>query len=320
MNEFIRRRVARQPQTIAGQSGVAAVCLGVAVLSRLALTPLLGASVPYVTSFPMLLVATLLGGARAGLLFLISAPLAVMTLAIPPFGRLALTPADLTGALAFFAAGGAIVWLSHHLSRTLRDLDAANVQEHLLVLELHHRVKNMLAVVQSLAAQTFTATGGGPAFRAAFTERLIALGRAQNVLSEAADASIPLGDLVRRTVAPFLGGRDERLSIMGDDIRLRADAVIDLALCLHELGTNATKHGALSGRDGRIDVSWRHLTPSRLEFVWAESGGPPVAAPSARGFGSRLLSRGLSGKVHPHVTTEFRREGLVWTLQFDTAD
>lgn len=317
MNEFLRRRVSRQPRTLLGQLSVAVACLAIAVVGRLALTPLLGAAVPYVTSFPMLLVATLLGGAPAGLVFLVAAPVAVITLAVPPLGLKPPTQTDLTGGLAFIAAGGAIVWLSHILSRTLRDLDAANAQEHLLVLELHHRVKNMLAVVQSLAAQTFNATGGGPAFRTAFTERLIALGRAQNVLNEATDVPLTLEDLVRRTIEPFLGGQGDRLSIRGEHVVVRPDTLVDLALCLHELGTNATKHGALSTPGGRVSVSWRRVSPSRLELVWAETGGPTVEPPLTRGFGSRLLSRGLSGKVRPRVATDYRPEGLVWTLEFD---
>ncbi|PZQ60985.1 MAG: hypothetical protein DI570_13270 [Phenylobacterium zucineum] len=299
---------------------IGAACLALAIVLRLAMNPLIGGGVPYVTAFPLMLVASLLGGRPAGLTFLIAAPIAVIYFVVPPSDAFSPHAADWIGAAAFLASGGVVLWLCDMLESTVRDLETAHSQEHLLVLELHHRVKNMLAIVQSLAAQTFRASGNSPDFKAAFTDRLVALGRAQNVLDAGSDTTLPLTELVRRIVEPFLGEELRRLSLDGPDVEIRRDVVVDLALCLHELGTNATKHGALSNTDGCIEVRWRRLNADRLELTWRESGGPPVTPPTADGFGARLLARGVSRKARPQVDTDYRPEGLVWTVRFDAED
>jgi two-component sensor histidine kinase len=201
----------------------------------------------------------------------------------------------------------------------VRELANAHNQEHLLVLELQHRVKNTLAIVQALAAQTFGAAVDMRAFKEAFTERLIALGRAHNVLSEAAWREVTLRTLVERTVEPFVGDQPDRLRVDGADLELAPDLVVDVALCLHELAANATKHGALSNPAGRVEVSWRRLSGGRVELRWTEHHGPKVAPPSHQGFGSRLLARGLSRRVKPSVVTDFHPDGLRWIAEFDAA-
>jgi two-component sensor histidine kinase len=218
------------------------------------------------------------------------------------------------GMVAFLVSGGLIVGLTHVVATAIRALNDANRQERLLVLELQHRVKNTLAIIQAIAGQTFGTRGEAPE---AFTERLVALGRAHNVLSEAGWREVTMRALVERAVEPFVSPDGKRIRVRGDDLRLGPDLIVDLALCLHELAVNALKHGALSAPAGRVEIAWRRLEDGRIELSWSEHDGPQVSPPARRGFGSRLLERGLSRKVRPAVVTDLRPEGLRWIAQFD---
>jgi len=319
LNDFIRRRIARQPRNPALQALVALACVAVATAIRVALTPSIGNGLPYITYFPAVMVGAIVGGGRAGLLTLLGSTAVAVGLFIAPTGLGAAYVADWIGVATFLLSGGLILWLCGQLAGSMRDLTEAHNQEHLLVLELQHRVKNTLAIVQALAAQTFSAVVDPKGFKDAFTDRLIALGRAHNVLSESAWREVTLRTLVRRTVEPFVGEQPDRLRIDGADLDLPPDLVVDIALCLHELGANATKHGALSTPAGQVDVSWRRLDGERVELSWTERHGPRVEQPSHRGFGSRLLERGLSRRVRPAVVTDYRPEGLRWVAEFDAA-
>jgi two-component sensor histidine kinase len=318
LNDFILNRIAQQPRSFLAQLAIALACVLVATGLRFALTPAVGGvAIPYITFFPAIMVAAVAGGLRSGVICLAGSFGIAALLFVEPIGGLPVRAPEWAGLIAFLVSGALILWLCHLLSATVRDLAAAHRQERLLVLELQHRVKNTLAVVQALAVQTFAAVGDFRGFKDAFTDRLVALGRAHNLLSQAAWSEVSLETLIRATVEPFLGPERQRLSTTGDSLALPADLVVDLALCLHELATNATKHGALSHADGRVTVEWRRLGADRVELQWRERDGPAVAPPSRRGFGSRLLERGLSRRVRPQVAMSFEPTGLVWTAEFD---
>lgn len=189
----------------------------------------------------------------------------------------------------------------------------AEDQQKLLVDELNHRVKNTLATVQSIAAQTLRTAATPEEFRAAFEKRLIALSQTHNILAHSSWRGADLRRLIQRELAPHGLEDDGRTALQGEDVWLPPSTALALGLTVHELATNAARHGALSRSGGKVSVSWR-LTPTEeeravLQLVWQESGGPEVRPPSRRGFGSRLIERGLA---HEGASSrlEFRPDGL----------
>lgn len=188
----------------------------------------------------------------------------------------------------------------------------AERRQHLMVNELNHRVKNTLAIVQGMARQTFR--GGEVPQRAVsiFEERLIALSSAHNLLAQHSWEAASLDEIVRSAIGGVCD-QPTRLDAAGPAIDLEPNAAVALSLALHELGANALKHGALSVPEGRIEIRWG-VTAQTLTFSWREFHGPAVQVPTHRGFGSRLLERGLSQDLGGKVELCFEPSGLVCNL------
>lgn len=177
----------------------------------------------------------------------------------------------------------------------------------LLALEVDHRANNLLASVQSVVSLTRGETAGD--LRQNVLGRISALAHAHRLLSESRWKGARLTRVVREELQPFMSGR--QLHVEGPDANLVPAAAQGLAVVLHELVTNAVKHGALSTEHGRIDLSWE--TPDRdrlVEMTWVERGGPPAAPPTRAGFGMTLLRRALGGAVGGSVDLDWRPEGL----------
>ncbi|MGN6498997.1 MAG: sensor histidine kinase [Tsuneonella sp.] len=197
-----------------------------------------------------------------------------------------------------------------------QEVDAADAQK-LLINELNHRVKNTLAIVQGLAAQSFRKLAGADDALGAFDARLNALAAAHSLLTAGNWEAAPLEDTVRSAVAATLGPDDTRVALAGPDLALPPQAAVSLAMLVHELSTNAIKYGALSCAEGRVAVDWAvDDEPDRRKLTvrWRESGGPPVAPPSRRGFGTRLIERGISAEGGNKAVLDFRPEGLACTI------
>jgi two-component sensor histidine kinase len=124
--------------------------------------------------------------------------------------------------------------------------------------------------------------------------------------------------IVEDSVAPH-GGGGERFAIEGPDVDLPPKAAVSLALTVHELSTNAVKYGALSAPGGQVDISWSAVD-GRLHFVWRESGGPEVSEPARRGFGTRMIERGLAAELDGTAAIEFRTAGVVCTIDAPLPD
>ncbi|GGC71702.1 hypothetical protein GCM10011504_56670 [Siccirubricoccus deserti] len=197
----------------------------------------------------------------------------------------------------------------------LRDRTEARREEerrNLLLRELDHRVKNTLAVVQSVAQQTERSTSAPPDFREAFGARLMALARSHDILARRGWEGAPLRDLVAYTLEPYAeGGRARQLIIQGPPVIVPANAAVTVNLALHELATNAAKHGSLSVPEGGVEVTWTlEKRGERLVLCWREFGGPPVRMPERRGFGSRLLEQGLAREFGGEVQLDFAPSGV----------
>ena len=194
----------------------------------------------------------------------------------------------------------------------------AEERRELLVKELNHRVKNTLAVVQSLAAQTARGAPDLPAFGAAFQARLLALARAHDLLTREDWTGAALDAVARAALEP-LAIDSTRMDLSGgaSGLVLPPGAALALAMALHELATNALKHGALSVPDGRVSVACKTAPADGAPVVeWVERGGPPVAGPpSKRGFGLRLLGRGLATQAGMGADILFEPDGVRCTLR-----
>ncbi|MDP3802906.1 PAS domain-containing protein [Brevundimonas sp.] len=188
----------------------------------------------------------------------------------------------------------------------------ADERQQLLINELNHRVKNTLAVVQSLAHLTLRGETSPQALRA-YEARLQSLAAAHDLLTVRSWRGAPLDDLILRVVAPHCSP-EGRFDLQGPFVQLSPQTAVSLAMALHELCTNAVKYGALSIPEGRIRIAWT-LAEDRLDLEWRERGGPPVTAPVRRGFGAQMLERALASEIGGRVSMEFRPEGLACRIE-----
>jgi two-component system, chemotaxis family, CheB/CheR fusion protein len=186
-----------------------------------------------------------------------------------------------------------------------------------LINELSHRVKNMLAMVQSIASQTMRQSGSLDDFKVAFSGRLQSLARVHDLLVADSWKGADLRQLIRRTLEPY--GMDRRIRIVGPGLNMRPEAGVAMAMVLNELATNAVKYGALSREGGHLEVTWRlddGPDGQRVHLRWIEAGGPPVTPPSRRGFGSTLIERSITHQLGGTATPDFRRDGLQYEIAF----
>jgi two-component sensor histidine kinase len=178
--------------------------------------------------------------------------------------------------------------------------ETADRLQKLILEELHHRIKNTLATVSAIASQSLRTAPSIEHAQQAIASRLLALGRAHDLLLQSRWTSASLAHIVHGATEPYDSEGTGKFSIQGPDLQIASGAVIALAMTLNELCTNATKFGALSVPAGRIEIAWTIENNARLRLTWSEKGGPAVHAPTGQSFGTRLIEtvgRQLSGKV-----------------------
>jgi two-component sensor histidine kinase len=219
----------------------------------------------------------------------------------------------------FIRKDGALVWAELEAStvndetgtplygiRVVRDItERKHAAEHqrVMMYELDHRVRNTLAIVQSVASHTLRAAGVDRSIATALTDRLIALAGAHAVLSSESWEGGDLDAVVTKVISAH-----ERIRANGPAVRLRPSLIVMLSLVLHELATNAAKYGALSNETGWVDLSW-DLAGDRLSLSWRESGGPPAEPPRRRGFGSQLIERLIRAEGGAVLSTRYEPTG-----------
>ena len=212
------------------------------------------------------------------------------------------------------------------LSRTAAiaiEAKRAERQERLLIEELNHRVKNTLATAQSLATQTLRRDASPKSFATAFSGRLGALASAHTLLAHARWSGAGLHALIQEQIATYRLPERANVTIEGDDVSLEPGAALTLGLTLHELTTNAAKHGALASPAGTIEIRTQvgmEADGRRLSLTWCERGGPPITAPPRRRFGLTLIERGLAYQLKGKVVLDFRPEGLHCTIELPLGD
>lgn len=198
--------------------------------------------------------------------------------------------------------------------RDITDHRAAEAERDILVKELEHRIKNTLAMVQSIADQTFRGAGLDPSIQRTFAARLVSLSNVHSVLTQRSWDSADLHEIVAAAVGPHRPPGQDRFDIGGPILRLGPRTAIALSMAVHELCTNATKYGALSSDTGRVEIGWS-IDQGQFRWAWREQGGPAVSAPTRTGFGSRLIERSLAAQISARVRLDYQPEGLLCTIE-----
>jgi two-component sensor histidine kinase len=236
----------------------------------------------------------------------VAAGIAESTLVAPLWRNLAITSV-IGGVLLLVGLAFAV--------RMATTIARAEMLHDLLIEELNHRVKNTLAVLQSIATQTFRSASRVE--RDKFEGRLRALAEAHNLLSQEKWQGSALQDVVSRVLQPYLLNNPERVRMFGPKVPLSPRLAVVLAMILHEIATNAAKYGALSNDTGTVALDWEVIEESdgrKLRLIWTEAGGPHVTAPVQRGFGSRLIERSARDQLGGEATVDFLPRGVVYTV------
>jgi two-component sensor histidine kinase len=195
-----------------------------------------------------------------------------------------------------------------------KEREAADKLQNLIREELHHRIKNTLATVSAIASQSIRTATSLTHAQMAIEGRLIALGRAHDLLMQVGLAEAGLRHTIRGATEPYDNKGDGRFSLDGPDIAISSGAIIALAMTLNELCTNTTKFGALSVPDGRVDISWKiDDATQRLHLVWTETGGPAVREPTRRSFGTRMMGA-LGQQLNGKVQLAYKPSGFIYDL------
>ena len=315
------------------------VALGV----RYAINDALPPGFPYLTFFPAVIVTTLLAGLWPGIVSATLCGLAAWYFFIAPDYSLALNPGALT-ALGFYAfivtvdiaiIHGITVTAQHlraereAMSELARSLQQSNLtlaqserEQQVLSHEIGHRLKNQLSIVQAIVSQSMRSQSDLPTIARAITDRITVLAEAQDMVILGMVGQAGVRDIVRKVVDLHGDQLQSRILVDGPSVNLASRPALTLSMILHELGTNATKYGALSTPDGVVRIDWDIKdSQARPCFVlrWREEGGPAVTEPVSKGFGTRLIRAGLPGAPSSSVVLEFAPEGLRCELSADLA-
>ncbi|WP_296595473.1 sensor histidine kinase, partial [Phenylobacterium sp.] len=256
MTDVLVRWIARQPRSVAARIALGLLLAALALGLRLALSPWIGLGAPFAAFVLAVLVAAVFGGILSGFTCALALAAGGAVFVAPQANAVEVRRLVL-GVGFFLASSGFVIWVVTLLRAALAREVAARDAERLLKQEMHHRVKNTLAVVHSLADQTFRGATDAEAARRHFADRLTALAKAHDLLVDAGWGEVTVGALAERALAPFRPAEAERLTLSGPAASVSPEAAVALTLCLHELATNAAKHGALSDGAGRVALEWR---------------------------------------------------------------
>jgi two-component sensor histidine kinase/FixJ family two-component response regulator len=195
-----------------------------------------------------------------------------------------------------------------------KEREAADKLQKLILGELHHRIKNTLATVSAIASQSLRTATSIEHGQTAIEGRLVALGRAHDLLMQVSWASASLTHTLSGATDPYDNRGGRRFHFNGPDVKITSGAVVALAMTFNELCTNTTKFGALSISAGRVEVSWTiDDEKQRLRLTWTERGGPEVSPPIRRSFGTRMMES-LGQQLNGHVRLAYEPSGFVYAL------
>ncbi len=262
--------------------------------------------------FPAILFATLLGGVGPGVVALVlGIGFEWWAFLLPSsFGFAAPNLGQMLHLALYVIAASFVIWIAEDYRRLLAVSRGEEARRHLYLGELQHRIRNMMAVVQSIVSQ---ALRGNKDAIERINGRIAALVATNDLLTRSEEQTADLKDIVLAELEPH---GSTRISLQGDTHSLPSNLAVAFALVIHELATNAVKHGALSQTQGKVVVTWRIERDRRLVLEWVESGGPPVTAPVHQGLGTPLIAR-LVSSLDGEITNDFRPSGLACRIAFD---
>jgi PAS domain S-box-containing protein len=218
------------------------------------------------------------------------------------------------------ASGSITAWFGSTID--IHDRKLSEQRQQIMAAELSHRVRNLLTIIQVIADRTAERAASIDQFRSAFRGRLQALNSAQSVLIASHWQSASLTALVRGALAPYLG-EGSRIRLDLQDFSISPELAFTLTLALHELATNAVKHGALSGPQGRVTLTARTEADGagqELCLIWQEEGGPPVQPPTSSGFGTTMLSRAIEYQHQGRTDLRWQENGLLCQLHLPLSE
>jgi len=221
------------------------------------------------------------------------------------------------GASEIGRAGAAVDALLDELAVRQAAREEAERRRELLNSELGHRIKNILATVRAVAGQTFRGDADPATMMRNFDARLSTLAEAHALLTSSQWESAEIGELLHTAVSSFQSEDRPRFILRGPKVELKSKAALTLAMAVHELATNAVKYGALKSEGGRVEIDWSIEgagEDARFAWSWKEIGGPPVVPPDHKGFGTRMIQRGLASDFGTDIALEFAPDGVVCSL------
>jgi two-component sensor histidine kinase len=260
---------------------------------------------PFTTYYPAVLFATYVGGSRVGIFSAILGGLIGWWAFMPEY--FFFTRGRELELLMYVLACGFLIWGADNYRRLAERLQKEEDLRKLVVEELAHRLKNKIATIQSIISYQLREQ---PGLRNDIVARLVALSATDDLIIASHGRGASIRDILSTELGPY---ELSRISLDGPDILLPPTLALVMTLLVHELATNAAKHGALSCPAGKLSICWS-LLKGKVSIEWLESGGPTVGSPSHRGFGSRLLSSALD-QFNGSVETTFEKNGLICRMK-----
>lgn len=289
--------------------GFAVVCVVVAMAARILVNVVRPDILAHATYYPAVLIATLIGGAWAGMLALALGGVASWwTLEASNYGFGETTPSRVVDLALYVASSMVIVWAAEEYRRVVRRLDEEERFRRKVVEELDHRVRNKFAIVHAILRYELK---NHKELWDIVDGRLRALAATDAFVTRSDGQTAGISDILTAEFVPYDPGR---VSLEGEPVELPSQLAVMVALIFHELATNAAKYGALSTLEGRVAVSWAK-EGEKITIDWRESGGPPVPAPSRKGLGKRLLEHGLD-QFHGRIESRFESTGFGCAITF----
>jgi two-component sensor histidine kinase len=194
------------------------------------------------------------------------------------------------------------------IARDITDRKRSEAQIITLAREAEHRTKNILATVQ--ATVRLSHSNSSDDLKTLIEGRIKALANAHTLFVQSRWTGAGLHSLVTQELLPYRGDRETRVRINGPDVMLEPNMAQTVAISMHELATNAAKYGSLSAADGHVEIAWSCAADGRLSLRWTELGGPAVAPPTHRGFGTRIIEEIIGGQLRGQVRFDWRNQGL----------
>jgi two-component sensor histidine kinase len=302
----------RGPRPFWRGQAIALASVAVALVCRATVAPFVHDGLYFTLLFPAVLVAGFFGGVWSGVTAAAFGGLVSAYIFVPPVYSLRLAGDGLFRLLAFWTSSGLVILLTAFIHAVLDRLAAAEDEAATVAREMQHRVQNTLTLVQAVAHQTFRTAASLQDAREILMERLAALGRAQTLIGEGFEKDVSVRALIHMAIDPF---ETDQFVIDGPPLIVPRDVAVSFALLIHELATNAAKHGALSTPKGKVEISWLVESAEKGCLIWKERFGPEVVKPSRAGFGSRLLQTAFpQGKGD--VTVAFEPDGVRCRISF----